>query len=97
MPVRLGPILSIVMWSSRVAEGPEYPKAVYRDGGTDEIWGAMVETSVCGSFDEEMEALAHGWRLHPIANDEPLTFTQSDEPTPRRRGRPPLNRTPLDA
>jgi hypothetical protein len=55
-----------------VAEGWEFPKAIYRDGGEDLVWGLPIETSAVGSEDEEREALALGWRLHPTAKPNPL-------------------------
>lgn len=55
--------------SSRVAEGSEYPKAAYKDGGEDLIWGKPVQTRILASLDDEVEALAKGWRLHPIGPD----------------------------
>lgn len=59
----------------------EYPKAIYRDGGPDLIWGKPIETSVASSREEEVEALSKGWRLHPIAPEE--------KSEGNRRGRPP--------
>jgi hypothetical protein len=52
-----------------VAEGAEYPKAAYKDGGADLIWGNPVQTRTVHSGDEEKEALAQGWRLHPLKPD----------------------------
>jgi hypothetical protein len=52
-----------------VAEGSEYPKAAYKDGGADLIWGNPVQTRTLHSAEDETEALASGWRLHPIATD----------------------------
>lgn len=51
------------------ALGNEYPKAVYKDGGGEEVWGAFIQTSSVDSRDEELEALARGWRLHPLKSD----------------------------
>ena len=51
--------------------GPEYPKAIYRDGGAALIWGLPVETSAVRSEEEEREALQQGWRLHPVGDDSP--------------------------
>lgn len=49
-----------------MAEGAEYPKAAYKDGGADLIWDEPVRTRIVHSADEEKEALAQGWRLHPL-------------------------------
>ncbi|QDZ07461.1 hypothetical protein FPZ24_08185 [Sphingomonas panacisoli] len=66
----------------------EYPRALYRDGGTELIWGKPVETLVVSSRGEEVEALAKGWRLHPLTDDEGEVLTVSEIESPRR-GRPP--------
>lgn len=72
------------------ATGDEYPKAIYRDGGDELIWGEPVETGAVLSREEEVEALANGWRLHPLKpeGDEALTAEIIGE-APKRRGRPP--------
>lgn len=56
--------------------GNEYPKAIYRDGGTDLVWGEPIQTSAANSADEEKKALADGWRLHPSkpASTDPETL-----------------------
>lgn len=69
--------------------GAEYPKSIYRDGGSELIWGKPVETGAVSSHEEEMEALSNGWRLHPIAGDEEITATIIDGEQKPRRGRPP--------
>lgn len=51
--------------------GAEYPKALYRDGGADHIWGAPVRTLVVLDAESEARALDSGWRLHPIAPAAP--------------------------
>lgn len=48
--------------------GAEYPKALYRDGGDDLIWGNPVRTAVASDEDEEKALRSQGWRLHPIAH-----------------------------
>jgi len=47
----------------------EYPKALYRDGGEDLIWGKPVKMLVVETAEEEEKALADGWRLSPIPTD----------------------------
>lgn len=51
------------------ALGAEWPKALYRDGGAELIWGLPVQTIVAHSVEDEKEALAKGWRLHPLKPD----------------------------
>lgn len=73
-----------------MAEGPEYPKAIYRDGGAALIWGLPVETSAVYSDEEEQAARNDGWRLSPVA--DPLDHDGDGHPggsLPKRRGRPP--------
>ena len=69
--------------------GDEFPKAIYRDGGSELIWGKPVETGVVSSREEEVDALSKGWRLHPIADDQPITAEIIDGEQRPRRGRPP--------
>lgn len=45
---------------------------MYRDGGEALIWGEPVQTRIVGSREEEMEALAEGWRFHPLKALHPL-------------------------
>lgn len=52
-----------------MAEGSEYPKAAYQDGGAELIWGNPVQTRILHDAEEEKEALAGGWRLHPNKPD----------------------------
>lgn len=47
----------------------EYPKSLYRAGGTELIWGKPVETLIVSSRGEETEALALGWCLCPAECD----------------------------
>jgi hypothetical protein len=47
-------------------DGAEYPKAIYRDGGADLVWGEPIETGVVRSEEEERDCLRKGWRLHPL-------------------------------
>lgn len=54
-------------------QGDEYPKAIYRDGGAELVWGEPIQTSAANSADEENEALADGWRLHPDKSTDPET------------------------
>lgn len=51
--------------------GDEYPKAVYRDGGEELLWGMKIQTGYVRSAGEEKEALADGWRLHPTIGRMP--------------------------
>ncbi len=48
----------------------EYPKAMYRDGGTEQIWGKCVQTQLVMSVENENAASAEGWRLHPITDEQ---------------------------
>ncbi|WP_343518097.1 hypothetical protein [Sphingomonas sp.] len=69
----------------------EYPKAIYKDGGDELIWGEPVQTSAVHSDTEEREALAKGWRLHPLKFD-PLDHDRNGHKggsMPGRRGRRP--------
>jgi hypothetical protein len=70
--------------------GLEFPKAIYRDGGSEMLWGKPIETGAVSSREEEVEALANGWRLHPLKpeGDDALTAEFLGE-APKRRGRPP--------
>lgn len=54
-----------------MSQGAEYPKATYKDGGADLIWGKPVQTRVVMSEDEELEALEGGWRLSPVDDSKP--------------------------
>lgn len=49
-------------------EGSEYPKAIYRDGGAELVWGQPIMTSAANSPEEEKAAIAGGWRLSPVAD-----------------------------
>lgn len=76
-------------------DGAEYPKAMYRDGGPDLIWGEAVQSRTVRSYDEETEALAEGWRFHPLSRSElhPLDHDgdghKGGSLPVKRRGRPP--------
>lgn len=63
----------------------EYPKCIYRDGGSELIWGEPVETLTVSSRGEEVEMLAQGWRLHPLKPSDDLIA----ETVAPRRDRPP--------
>lgn len=52
-------------------DGDEYPKAMYRSGGDQLIWGRPVQTIAVHSAEEQGEFVADGWRLHP-AEPSPL-------------------------
>ena len=71
----------------------EYPKALYRDGGAEMIWGKPVQTRVVGTAEEQAEALAEGWRLGPVP--DPLDHDGDGRKggSLPRRGRPPKVRT----
>lgn len=75
-------------------QGNEYPKAIYRDGGDELIWGEPVETGEVHGSEEETAKLKEGWRLHPIA--DPLDHDgdgQKGGSLPGRRGRKPKEAT----
>lgn len=53
-----------------MAEGTEWPKALYRDGGAELLWGEPIETRAANDAEEEAALIADGWRLHPLIRDE---------------------------
>ncbi len=77
--------------------GAEWPKAIYRDGGDTLLWGEPIETSSVKDAEEEKEALASGWRLHPLRREQvkrdPLDHDgdghKGGSLPGKRRGRPP--------
>ena len=70
--------------------GPEYPKAMYKDGGEALIWGKPVMTLTVRSVEQEVEALADGWRFRP-EHPHPLDHDGDGDKggSLPRRGRPP--------
>jgi len=74
--------------------GEEYPKAMYRDGGSVLIWGKPVETRIVDDAEAEREAREEGWRLHPLPADDLSPLDHDGDGVkggslPKRRGRPP--------
>ena len=79
-------------WAARVKPG----RIMFEIDGVSEViarealrLGAMklpVQTRVVMSGEDEAEALADGWRLHPVAPDS------ADDPDKPRRGRPPKDK-----
>jgi hypothetical protein len=57
-----------------------YPRAIYRDGGTDLVWGKPIQTSAVNSEDEEAAMLADGWRLSPAAPEATDPEPRADAP-----------------
>lgn len=43
----------------------EYPKALYRDGGSEPVWGLMLAVCTAQDGEEEKALLAAGWRVSP--------------------------------
>ena len=61
-----------------MAQDNEYPKAIYRPGDEGEWDGVKMDFGTVADADDEEEALASGWYLHP--KDFPEAEKSQDAP-----------------
>ncbi len=70
---------------------------LYKEGGSEEIWGRLLSTRVVHDDDDLAAALDAGWQLRPDQHPLDHDGDGAKGGSLKRRGRPPKQKGLLDA